>query len=108
MAGGPVSGDRTFLLVGGLDGALRVRFGGAPSGEAQRLVAHERIERDLRQWAMTGAGANYFTLVEMYGALGGVLPRPPALADRARMADDLVTAFARGRLVALEPPQLHF
>ena len=93
---------RSFLLSGGMRGPIRVYVGAPPPGEPGRRVAPQKLASELRASMMAGSGADYYALVELCAELGRPFPRPPRPADLLQMADHLVDAFARERLVALE------
>jgi hypothetical protein len=100
---GFVSTGRSFLLSGGMRGPIRVYVGAPPPGASGRPVPPYRLASDLLAWMMAGAGADYYALLEIYKEVNGSFPHPPGPSDLRQMADHLVDAFARARLVALEP-----
>jgi hypothetical protein len=93
---------RSFRLSAGMRGQIEVYVGAPPAGEPGRRVWPEELASDLRASVLAGSGVNYYALVGLCEELGWRVPRPPQHADLLQMANDLVEAFDRERLVALE------
>lgn len=83
-------------------GELRVVLGPAPMGAAGTRVDPLWFATELRAWVRGGSGANHVVWIDIYEWLGRPLPKPPRREDLARMAEQLVEAFERGRLVAIQ------
>jgi hypothetical protein len=88
-------------LSGGV-GELRIYLGAPPRGTKGKRVEPMRFATELREWIANGVGANHVAWIRIYDSLGRPLPKPPQRSDLARMAEELVDAFERGRLVAIE------